>query len=350
MSSIIDQLQDTVKAAAAGGQSLRIVGGNTRAFLGEPMAGDLPELNMADHTGVISYHPEELMLRVRAGTPLAEIGNLLAAEGQMLAFEPPAYGEHSTIGGTVATGLSGPRRPYGGAVRDAVLGVGMILEDGSYAEFGGQVMKNVAGYDVSRLVCGAFGMLGPVVDVSFKVLPRPEKEASIRIQQSAEAAQALCRQLLQRVSGLSATCYEGDLLTLRFSGSGHLVDQELGRLEGEIVDSAFWTEAGNQSLASMAASDEIWRLSTRPDEDLASSPWQLCDWGFGQRWLLDPETDPRAGYRGSGHWTRFRSRSPDAALPVFEPLPAAHLKITQKLKAAFDSAGLFNPGRMYPGV
>jgi len=350
MPSVIEQLQEIVKASAAQSQALRIVGGNTRAFLGELLTAETVDLNLADHTGVISYRPEELMLRVRAGTTLAEIESLLAAEGQMLAFEPPAYGEHSTIGGTVATGLSGPRRPYGGAVRDAVLGVGLILQDGTYAEFGGQVMKNVAGYDVSRLVCGAFGMLGPVVDATFKVLPKPQKEASICIARTAEEAQLLCQQLLQRVSGLSATYYEAGRLTLRFSGSHQLVDQELAQLDGETVDNVWWAEVGNQTLASFGAAAEVWRLSTRPDEPLSSSPWHVSDWGFGQRWLLDPETDPRATYRGSGHWTRHRSRNPDASQPVFEPLPAVHEQITQRLKAAFDSAGLFNPGRMYPGI
>lgn len=347
-----EALCEQVRAAAAQGQKLRIVGGKTLAFLGESITADCEDLSLASHQGVISYHPAELVLRAKAGTPVAEIVQLLESEGQMLAFEPPVYGDSSTIGGLVATGLSGARRPYGGAVRDAILGASLILQNGTWAQFGGQVMKNVAGYDVSRLVCGSHGILGPVTDVSLKVLPAPEIEQSISLEMQQASAQALCASLMQRVSGLSASCYLDSVLYLRFSGSEFLVKEEISKLGGESLDSSFWAQLSNQSLPSFEQASDIWRLSVRPDEKMDNIEFGVMDWGFAQRWLFDPDSDPRRGYQGTGHWTRFlcraKSRRQTFQSLVFQPLPPAQLKITKRLKAAFDPQGIFNPGRMYP--
>lgn len=342
-----EALCETVRAASKRGQKLRIVGGETRAFLGEALVGDYEDLSLASHEGVLSYYPAELVVRAKSGTRVADIVQLLADKGQMLAFEPPVHGESSTIGGLVATGLSGARRPYGGAVRDAILGVGLILQDGTWAEFGGQVMKNVAGYDVSRLVCGSHGILGPVTDVSLKVLPAPEVEQSISLEMQLASAQALCASLSQKVSGLSASCFLEDVLYLRFSGSEFLVRESLAKLGGEALDPLFWTQVSNQSLPVFEHAKDIWRLSVRPDEKTGDYAFGMMDWGFAQRWLFDPESDPRKGYQGAGHWTRFCCRTSDFEAPVFQPLPTAQLSITKGLKAAFDRQGIFNPGRMY---
>ena len=346
-----DVLCGEMKTAAEQGAQVDIRGGGSKRFLGYPATDGARELDVTGWTGVIDYHPEELVVRVKAGTPLVDVIALLASESQMLAFEPPIY-PGSTIGGTVATGLSGSRRPYTGSVRDYVLGVGLVSHDGVYQEYGGQVMKNVAGYDVSRLVCGAFGMLGVIADVSFKVLPAPEVETSRCYEIDAAAAVQQLKDLDRRMTPLSASCYTGGQLYLRFSGSAPAVDELLSELGGDPVDDGFWQQVDCRKVSALDSANELWRLSTDWLEPLADNPaYALCDWGFAQRWLADPEGDPREGYQGAGHWTCWRAGtvSPtEISRTRFDTLPAPVMALHRQLKLVFDPDRRINSGRCYP--
>ena len=217
MGDMVSDLVTQVREHAANQQPFRIQAGGSKGFMGEIMAPDLPAVDVSLHSGVISYEPKELVLRARAGTRIAELRELLAGEGQIAGFEPPDFGGGATLGGTVSAGISGPRRPWSGAVRDFVLGAAVITGQGEHLEFGGQVMKNVAGFDVSRLVTGAMGTLGIITDVSLKVLPAPERETtlvqSLDVHQAHRTMQALSNQSIP----LSATCYLDGRLYIRLS-------------------------------------------------------------------------------------------------------------------------------------
>lgn len=322
---------------------LRIVGGDTKRRFGH--VDDAHEvLDVSQHAGVMDYHPSELVIRVRAGTRISDLKKTLADSHQMLAFEPPMHGAEATIGGVVSAGVSGSRRPYAGAARDHVLGAGVVLFDGEYREFGGQVMKNVAGYDVARLICGAYGTLGVVTDVSLKVLPSPELEKHTSLELSLIDAQALVTSLTQRVSPLSAASYSGGVLRLRLSGLASDVESELSVIGGDSFESDYWQDLDALQLAAFQEAKDIWRLSTHALEPM-SHDFDLMDWGFAQRWLLDPETDPRDDYRGEGHWSCISNTSAS-----FGELSMLELKLHRNLKKVFDPKGIFNPGRLYEGI
>ncbi len=346
----VEAFEQVVKKAASEGRSLQLMGGGTKSFLGYVPEG-LPVLTTQSYTGVLDYHPAELVVRVKAGTPIGTLKGLLQSEGQMLAFDPPAHGASSTIGGVIAAGLSGSARPYRGAARDHLLGVGMVLHDGAYCEFGGQVMKNVAGYDVSRLVCGAYGTLGLMTDLSLKVVPAPEVEKTIIRECSADQARALIKSLANRVSPLSASCYSGDTLSIRLSGSGLAVKATAKMLKGVEADNSFWGQLDAQTLPAFRNASDIWRLSTDSDEPMFDYDFSMLDWGFAQRWLFDPKSDPRDGYQGSGHWTRvrcdIRCDKSGFQAEAFQSLSKLELALHRRLKSTFDPGGVFNPGRMY---
>ena len=337
---------EVIKKAGRDGHSIQISGGATKDFLGYVPEG-LQVLTTQAYSGVLDYHPAELIVRVKAGTPVSTLEGLLRSEGQMLAFSPPMHDVASTIGGVVSAGLSGSARPYRGAARDHLLGAGMVLHDGAYCEFGGQVMKNVAGYDVSRLVCGAYGTLGLLVDLSLKVVPVPELEKTISRECSSDVARETVKLLSNRVSPLSASCYSGGTLSVRLSGTEHAVKATEKTLDGTPGDSFFWDQLDAQTLPAFQNAVDVWRLSTDPDEPLFDYDFAILDWGFAQRWLLDPKSDPRRGYAGSGHWTRIRSHPDRFSTAVFQPLSALELGLHRRLKTAFDPSGIFNPGRMY---
>ncbi len=340
----ITTISEQIAAANGVQQPLRIVGGDSKRHLGV-INPEHQVLAISEYSGIIDYHPAELVIRAKAGTPLVEINQVLAAEGQMLAFEPPIHDEASTIGGVVAAGLSGSRRPFAGALRDHTLGVGLVLFDGAYREFGGQVMKNVAGYDVSRLVCGAYGMLGVIADVSLKVLPQPECERTLKLDLSITEAQQTVSRLMTSVSPLSAACFHNDCLMLRLSGIEVDVDEVTGQLDGAKVDEAFWPAFDAQRHDLFGGAQEIWRLST---DRLAPLDANIvaADWGFAQRWVIDPEVSPITRYEGPGHWQCMRQ---GGQVPEpFQPLSAPLLHLHQQLKRVFDPNGIFNPARMYP--
>jgi glycolate dehydrogenase FAD-binding subunit len=345
----IASLCERVKDAGARHERLRIRGGGTKDFYGGALAGEA--LEVGAYSGIVAYEPKELVLTVRAGTPLAEVERTLAAERQMLPFEPPHFATGATIGGIVATGLSGPRRPYAGAVRDFVLGTRIVNGKGEDLSFGGRVIKNVAGYDVSRLMAGALGTLGVLTEISFKVLPQAPAEATLAFELDELSATAQSNRWAGQPLPLSATSWEAGVLRVRLSGAASAVRAAKERMGGQDLGdaSAYWTELREHRLAFFKPAVPLWRVSvpqTTAPLDLGGP--QLVEWGGGLRWLaanVDPQRVRGEAQRAGGHATLFRGG--DKSVGVFHPLAPAILKIHRRLKAAFDPAGILNAGRLY---
>lgn len=340
-------LQERVAAALHAGTPLAILGSGSKAFLGHPVEGAF--LEVAGHRGIVSYQPSELVITARAGTRLDEIESTLAQAGQMLPFEPPHFGADATLGGAVAAGLSGPRRPWGGAVRDLVLGVRMLNGRGEFLRFGGEVMKNVAGYDVSRLMAGSLGTLGVLLEISLKVLPRPAAQATLVQQMGAAEAIRCCTRLARRSLPVSAAYWEAGLLHLRLSGAAEAVTAASASIGGDRDDdSDFWLRVREHQTPLLAGARALWRLSlpaTTPPLGLPGTT--AIDWAGAQRWLVSDATADsvrRASAEAGGHATLFRG---DHALR-FHPLPAPLMAVHKRVKQALDPAGILNPGRMYP--
>ncbi len=342
-------LCQAVAEAAAGQQPLQLCGSGSKAFLGRPATGT--PLDLTGHRGVINYEPRELVITVRAGTRLAELEALLAAEGQMLPFEPPHFGPDATLGGCVACGLSGPRRPYAGSVRDFVLGTTLINGRGEQLRFGGEVMKNVAGYDLSRLMVGAMGTLGLLLDVSMKVLPLPEVERTLVQECSEEQAIELMNRLAGRPVPLTAAAFDGLKLYLRLAGAEQGVTATQSSLGGDVLpDGAqFWRRVRELEHPFFQSDGPLWRLSVAPGSAPLRLPGkQLIDWGGAQRWLI---TEQSAGpvrekaVQHGGHAQLFRGG--ERGGQVNHPLTAPVLRLHQQMKRALDPHGVFNPGRLY---
>jgi glycolate oxidase FAD binding subunit len=352
MSEIVQQFTDIIRAAAAHKAPLCIRGGGTKDFYGGPLRGET--LSVSAYRDIVDYEPTELVISARAGTPLAVIETTMRDQGQMLAFEPPHFGATATLGGCVAAGLSGPRRAYAGAARDIVLGVRMLDGKGSDLKFGGRVMKNVAGYDVSRLMAGSLGTLGVILEVSLKALPLPVAETTLRREHSQAEAITLMNEWAGKPLPLSGTCHVGNALYVRLSGAEAAVRAASAKLGGEeIADgAAFWQSVREQQHGFFEQPQPLWRLalkSTTPPLDLPGS--QLIEWGGALRWLksdADAATMREAAVSGGGHATLFRGG--DKAAGVFHPLPPALKKIHSRLKQSFDPAGILNCGRLYDWI
>lgn len=342
-------LQDTLREAIAQCIPLCIVGGNTKSFYGRATQGE--RLSVAGHRGVVNYEPTELVITARAGTPLADIEALLAEHGQRLPFEPPHFGADSTLGGAVASGLSGPHRPYAGSARDFVLGVTVLTGKGEILRFGGQVMKNVAGFDVSRFMAGSLGTLGILLEVSLKVLPRPEYEQTLLFESSDHDAIQRMNAWAGQSLPLSAALFDNGWLYLRLSGSTAAVHAVHGRLGGETIAdaAAFWAEVRDHRHPFFGDDIPLWRLSVPPAAPPLDLPGEwLLDWGGAQRWLKTDNaatTIREAATKAGGHATLFRGG--DREGEVFHPLPPALMALHRRLKAAFDPHGILSPGRMY---
>lgn len=352
MTDIADSLQQHVAAAIGDKTPLHIIGGGSKQFLGRHVDGQA--LPVGGHRGIISYEPTELVITARAGTPLDKINDTLTEQQQMLPFEPPQFGDGATLGGTIACGLSGPRRPYTGSARDFVLGCRMINGKGEILHFGGEVMKNVAGYDAARLMTGAFGTLGVLLDISLKVLPRPEAEITLIQECTATEAIASMNAYAGRPLPLSATCFNEGRLYVRLSGTHSAVNPSINKLGGEtLADSTtFWRDLREQTLPFFASSARLWRVSVPSSSPPLVLPghW-LLEWGGAQRWLIsdaDPEHVRQSATNAGGHATLFRNGNRRSE--IFQPLAPGLLRLHHKLKQAFDPLGLFNPGRMYPGL
>ena len=356
-SADVERIRDRIRAAAADRRPLRVHGGGTKDFYGEALTGD--PLDVRALRGIVAYAPAELVVTARAATPLAEIENALAAHGQMLAFEPPHHGADSTLGGIVAAGFSGPRRPHAGAVRDFVLGVRIVDGTGEALAFGGQVIKNVAGFDVSRLMTGALGTLGVLTEISLKCLPRPKVESTRVVDCSGADAIRLVNEWGGKPLPISATCFRGGRLWVRLSGAAAAIDVARATIGGTETDgAAFWRDVRDQTLDYFAPAAQgdatLWRMSVA-----STAPWmnlpgdQLIEWGGALRWVLAREASTGTALRAwaaqhGGHATLFRGR--DKAGNKFAPLSEAMLALHRRLKDVFDPKRVLNPGRMYAAL
>lgn len=342
-------LLDQVNQALAAKTPLRIQGSGSKAFLGRAVEGQL--LDVREHRGIVSYDPTELVVTARAGTPLAELEATLDEAGQMLPCEPPHFGEGATVGGMIAAGLSGPRRPWSGSVRDFVLGSRVITGQGKYLRFGGEVMKNVAGYDLSRLMAGSFGCLGVLTEVSLKVLPKPRLCTSLRLEIDLERALLKLAEWGQQPVPISAASHDGKALYLRLEGGEGSVNAARERIGGEDLAPGYWNELREQRLAFFADPRPLWRLSLPNNTPAVALPGdQLVDWAGAQRWLksdADAVTIRGIAIEVGGHATCFTA---GATSNPFQPLSAPLLRYHRQLKAALDPQGIFNPGRMYSEV
>ncbi len=344
-----DALADQVRAASAERRALRIVGGDTKAWYGRVTHGE--RLDVSRHRGVIDYDPCELVVTARAGTPLAEIEALLARTNQALGFEPPSFGPASTIGGVVAAGLAGPARPFAGAVRDHLLGARVLDGYGRVLRFGGTVFKNVAGFDAFRLMCGAMGTLGVLLDVSIRVAPAPAEGRTLVFDLDWPTSQGLLTKLLRSPYPIDGAFHDGDRLFLRLSGPVDGVRAAEREFGGDAGDAGVWKAARDMTLPLYRA-PRLWRLSIPRTARLEEIPGRyVFDWAGSQCWVA---TDAPAGrMRGlatsaGGHATLFRGAEPGE--DVFTPLPLPMLDLHKRLKAVFDPEGVFNPGRLYEGL
>lgn len=352
MNVLLEPVVEKVRKAAERGRPLRIRGSGSKDFYGQRLHGEL--LDLRPLAGIVSYEPSELVVTVRAGTRLRELETVLAEAGQCLPFEPPRFGQAGTVGGAVAAGLSGPARPSVGALRDYVLGAQLVNGRGQVLRFGGQVMKNVAGYDVSRLLAGAMGTLGVVAEVSLKVLPVPPAEATLVFELSETSA----RQQLNRWCGqplpLNASCWQDGQLMVRLRGAQAAVAAARKLMGGALLEpeaaARQWNALRDQSspFFRLTPGEALWRVSV-PD---TATPLNLgptvIEWHGAQRWVrLTPADAPlvrEAAARAGGHATLFRGG--DGQVPVFTPLTPALARIHAELKREFDPAGIFCPGRM----
>ncbi len=337
------------------GRPLQIRGAGTKDWYGQAPRGEV--LDTRAYRGIIDYEPTELVITARCGTPLSEIDAALAQHNQMLAWEPPRFGGAATVGGMVAAGLSGPARASAGAVRDFVLGAVLMDAQGEELHFGGQVMKNVAGYDISRLLAGSLGTLGLILQVSLKVLPRPFASSTRVFEINQEGALRLLNQSAGQPLPLVASAWTSDVLTIRLSGAQAAVDAAIKKLGGTELANAddFWTDLREQSHAFFAQPEQpLWRLSlpsVAPPLDLPGR--QLTEWGGAQRWLrpegaIDAATLRAAAQSVGGHASLHRGGDKDVG--VFNPLSASVEKIHRQLKQQLDPRGLFNPGRLYASL
>jgi glycolate oxidase FAD binding subunit len=339
-------LLEQVNQALQNATPLRIQGSNSKAFLGRVTAGEI--LDTRAHRGIVSYDPTELVITARCGTSLAELTQALDAAQQMLPCEPPSFGDAATLGGMIACGLSGPRRPWSGSVRDFVLGTRVITGHGKHLRFGGEVMKNVAGYDLSRLMAGSYGSLGLITEVSLKVLPKPRQSLSISLDMDSDRALAHLAQWGQQPLPISAACHDGQRLHLRLEGGEGSVAAAHDRLGGELLDASYWADLNEQRLSFFDEDQPLWRLSLPNNTPKLSLPGrQMIDWGGAQRWL---KSDAEAGFirqvvdEVGGHVTCYSHGLIDSP---FQPLPAGLMRYHRNLKQQLDPRGIFNPGRLY---
>jgi glycolate oxidase FAD binding subunit len=354
LTDVIQQLQHQVQQARLHKTPLVITGGGSKAFYGNPCEGE--PIAVAGYSGVVEYEPKELVVTVKAGTPLKDLQQTLAEQGQMLPFEPPGFEDSATIGGTLACGFSGPRRPFAGSARDFVLGCKVLTGKGEVIEFGGRVIKNVAGYDVSRLMVGAMGTLGVILEVSLKVLPVPEREITLAMPAHINEALDIMNARAGQPLPLSGAVYDGEAVVLRLSSTEQGIKEARKKITGDVLQQGpeFWQEINEQQHFFFGDEMPLWRLSLAPATLHLGIPgsW-LFDWGGGLRWLktdLAPHDVRDAVEAEGGHATLFRNKEywlEQEPFCVFHPLSPPLMQIHRKLKAAFDPDKILNRHRMY---
>jgi glycolate oxidase FAD binding subunit len=354
--SVAEDFRSQVLEASKTHEPLRIRGGGSKDWYGSAKEGRV--LDTRSYRGIVSYDAAELVVTARCGTPLAEVEELLASNDQMLPFEPPHFGPDATFGGCIAAGISGPRRANAGAVRDFVLGASVMTGRGDILKFGGEVMKNVAGYDVARLMAGSLGCLGLLMDISVKVLPRPVASVTLRFDVSLSDAIRNLNEWGGKALPISASAWQDGILTIRLEGAVSGVRSACAQLGGVPMDEPaaefFWRsikEQTSQFFDGRSSQATLWRISVPSTTEASALPEyqrQLIEWGGSQRWLLSEDGDisvRKAAVRAYGHATQFRNPTPGSS--VFTAISAPLMDIHKRLKAAFDPAGVFNPGRMF---
>jgi glycolate oxidase FAD binding subunit len=358
---VLARLVEQVDSARIHQAPLDIRGGGTKLFYGGLPVGE--PLDMTGLAGISSYEPTELVVTARAGTRLSDLESALDEHGQCLPFEPPRFAAGGTLGGMVAAGLSGPARASVGSVRDHVLGVTLLNGRAEVLTFGGQVTKNVAGYDVSRLLVGSLGILGIICEVSLKVLPVSIATATLRFEwDESRALQQLCNWAAQPLP-INASAWRGGRLHLRLAGARAAVEAACKRLGGERAQAAqakdWWTRVRDQSDeffilddASLARGESLWRLSVPAVSGALALPGeQFIEWNGALRWWktrAEAALVRDAAARVGGHATLMRGA--DKSQGVFAPLSDVLMRVHQGLKQAFDPARIFNPGRLYAGL
>jgi len=378
---------DAVRTARDAGRTLEIVGGGTRAGLGRPVQAD-DALNTRALSGITIYEPAELVLSARAGTTLAEVEAALAEKGQMLPFEPmdhrTLYGStgEPTIGAVAACNICGPRRVKSGAARDSLIGVRLVNGAGEAVKSGGRVMKNVTGLDLVKLVCGAHGTLGLLTEVTFKLLPRPERTGTLVLDglSDADAVAAMSAALATpfEVSAAAHLPGQAPRTLLRVEHFANSVDYRLAELRKHLARfggartlfddeaTALWREIRDGAPLRAAPDEAVWRVSLPPSR-AASFVAELnaaglardhfYDWGGGLVWLatsieaVASGAVHKAAALARGHATLVRApQDARAQAQVFQPLARPLMELSARVKASFDPARVLNPGRMYAGV
>jgi len=346
---LVQQYQQQIQDAYTSEIPLCIQGGGSKAFYGRKTKAEI--LDVSANSGVISYEPTELVITVRAGTTISEINEALATHNQILAFEPPCFATSATAGGMVACGLSGPRRPYVGAVRDFVLGLKCLNGKAEILNFGGQVMKNVAGYDVSRLMTGAMGTLGVLLEVSLKVLPKPDYELTLKGESDVATAIQLMNEWAGQSIPISATSFDDDNIFIRLSGhkSAVLAASNQFSLSEYADGEKYWESLREHKSDFFSDRENLWRLSVPSTTEKIDLHGQwLIEWGGAQRWLKTSaaiEQVRSVVSKVGGHATLFRGG--DREGDIFQPLSAGIEQLHVALKNAFDPKRILNRGRLY---
>ncbi len=344
----LERLQQQIKQAAANATSLQICGGGSKSFYGNPVEGEV--LDVAAHSGIVDYDPAELVITLRGGCKLTDVEALLAEKGQMFGFEPPHFSDTATIGGAVASGLAGPRRAFAGGIRDFIIGVKVLDGRGDVLNFGGRVIKNVAGFDVSRIMAGSMGTLGVLLEVSLRVIPCFETEVTLGFDHdSAESHIRWINELGGRPLPLSASMWYQGRSFIRLSGSQQGVDSAAKQLGGD-DELAPWQSLREQAHQFFESHSQINRISLPPTTELSLQQDQLIEWSGAQRWISDCDIErmrERLQVKQSSLCLFRGSREPAS---VFQPLDETSMILHRNLKSRFDPAGILNRNRLYTGL
>jgi len=355
-----NDLQQQVENAFKNKIPLCITAGGSKSFYGN--AVNAQAINITQHQGITEYQPSELVVTVRSGTLLSELEAELKANKQMLAFEPPQHTATTTIGGAIACGLSGPRRMACGSARDFVLGSTIINGKGEQLRFGGQVMKNVAGYDASRLMVGAQGTLGLLLDVSLKVLPMSEAEITLQLKTELNTATKHIQQWLKQGLPVSASCHTNNTLYIRLSSTASAVNASANTIKKlfncEEINNDFWLSIKNQShdffsTKNLNNNQRLWRCSHQTNTPIYGTDDnnnQLIEWHGALRWVKSSETLYNTAETHSGHASLYPINQNNTHTDIFQPLAKPLIKIQQRMKLAFDPENILNAGRLYTDI